>query len=184
MIKSNFLLFIMARLLPLFVLFVGFCYLTSCTKETDFPIKNVIVLMMENRSFDHYLGWLHESNSDIDGLTGKEYNSYNTQDPTSQKIYVNKHGYDISPSDPNHDIDSTTEQIFGYYAPYNETAKPNMSGFVQNAYESNLNTTTVMSMFTNANDSAPVLNSLALEYVLFDKWYASLPGPVSSKNKP
>jgi len=133
--------------------------------------------MGENRSFDHLLGWLHEEQPDIDGLTGDEWNALSTTDPNSQKLYVNKHGYDESPSDPNHDIDSTTEQIFGYLKPYNQTGIPKMNGFVQNAYENNLNYTTTMSMFTKDTSSAPIINHLALEYAVFDKWYASLPGP-------
>src|SRR4051812_46900394 len=28
------------------------------TQPSDCPIDTVVVLMMENRSFDHYLGWL------------------------------------------------------------------------------------------------------------------------------
>lgn len=34
------------------------------------PIEHVIVIMLENRSFDHMLGWLHDDISDIDGLKG------------------------------------------------------------------------------------------------------------------
>ena len=161
-------------LLAVFLLLCFVCY--DATAES--PIEHVIVLMMENRSFDHMLGWLHESNAEIDGLDGSEWNSLNSQDPTSPKIYVNKNGFDISPTDPNHDLNSTTEQIFGFYKPMNQPAIPRMNGFVQNSYESNLNTTTVMSMFTEDSDSAPVINTLAMNYAVFDRWYASIPGPV------
>lgn len=40
-----------------------------CTSNAS-PIKHVVVLMMENRSFDHLLGYLHLENPEIDGLTG------------------------------------------------------------------------------------------------------------------
>lgn len=52
--------------------------LTSRPKETAFQvakkslqkIKHVIVLMMENRSFDHLLGWMKEdTNKNVDGLS-------------------------------------------------------------------------------------------------------------------
>jgi phospholipase C len=33
-------------------------------------LKHIVVLMMENRSFDHMLGDLIKQNSAIDGLTG------------------------------------------------------------------------------------------------------------------
>jgi phospholipase C len=37
-------------------------------------LKHVVVLMMENRSFDHMLGALHAENPLISGLTGLESN--------------------------------------------------------------------------------------------------------------
>jgi phospholipase C len=41
---------------------------TSGNGDNATPIEHVIVLMMENRSFDHYLGWLHEGRPSIDGI--------------------------------------------------------------------------------------------------------------------
>src|SRR5258706_610921 len=38
------------------------------------PIKNIVVLMMENRSFDHMLGFLTPAQGSIDGLRGFETN--------------------------------------------------------------------------------------------------------------
>lgn len=140
--------------------------------------EHVVVLMMENRSFDHLLGWLHEDINEIEGLDGTQWNAVNVSDPQSLKVYVDKHGYDVSPSDPNHDIDSTTEQIYGWSKPYGQPGIPNMSGFVQNTAQSGLNISNPMSMFTRAPDSAPVINALAEEFVVFDHWYASVPGPV------
>ena len=37
-------------------------------------LKHIVVLMMENRSFDHMLGSLKAVNPKIDGLTGAEAN--------------------------------------------------------------------------------------------------------------
>ncbi len=38
-------------------------------------IRHIVVLMMENRSFDHMLGHLSlEGMADVNGLTGGEYN--------------------------------------------------------------------------------------------------------------
>jgi len=37
-------------------------------------LKHVVVLMMENRSFDHMLGGLRSLSPAIDGLTGQESN--------------------------------------------------------------------------------------------------------------
>ena len=38
-------------------------------------VKHLVVVMMENRSFDHMLGYLKiEGMPDVDGLTGNEFN--------------------------------------------------------------------------------------------------------------
>ena len=37
-------------------------------------LKHIVVLMMENRSFDHMLGSLHAMDARINGLTGNESN--------------------------------------------------------------------------------------------------------------
>ena len=39
----------------------------------DSKIKHFVVMMMENRAFDHFLGFLKRSNPDIDGLNGDEW---------------------------------------------------------------------------------------------------------------
>lgn len=43
---------------------------TVSSSPTASPIQHVVVLMMENRSFDHLLGWLHKECPELDGLTG------------------------------------------------------------------------------------------------------------------
>ncbi|MFL5867848.1 MAG: alkaline phosphatase family protein [Thermoleophilaceae bacterium] len=37
-------------------------------------LKHIVVLMMENRSFDHMLGYLGRENDDIEGLQEERYN--------------------------------------------------------------------------------------------------------------
>lgn len=44
-------------------------------------LKHVVVLRMENRSFDHMLGALHRKYPAIDGLTGNETNPDSTGVP-------------------------------------------------------------------------------------------------------
>jgi hypothetical protein len=39
-------------------------------------IEHVVVLMLENRSFDTMLGWLYPGRPDFDGLTGREANPW------------------------------------------------------------------------------------------------------------
>ena len=64
------------------ILFFIFEIITSTLTKRENPIKNVVVLMMENRSFDHMLGWMTKGgkygNPKVDGLTGKECNHVNS----------------------------------------------------------------------------------------------------------
>jgi phospholipase C len=50
---------------------------------------HIAPLQIENRAFDHMLGYLKRNNSEIRGLTGDEYNLENPWDANSKKIYVN-----------------------------------------------------------------------------------------------
>jgi phospholipase C len=51
--------------------------------ERSSKIKHIVVLMMENRSFDHLLGWLKQDrNSSIDGLSGNRKVPRNASDPS------------------------------------------------------------------------------------------------------
>ena len=43
-------------------------------------IEHVVVLMLENRSFDTMLGWLYPGRPDFDGLTGREANPWHRPD--------------------------------------------------------------------------------------------------------
>lgn len=53
------------------------------------PIKHVVVLMQENRAFDHVFGWsAANGGAQVNGLTGQEYNLLDPADPDSEKIFV------------------------------------------------------------------------------------------------
>lgn len=92
------------------------------------PIKHLLVLMMENRSFDHYLGWLKEQNPNIDGLTGKEYQCTVPDNTSSTCVYVSKNGYDVGPDDPDHSFGGTAQEIYGFSKPVEQEATPKMNG--------------------------------------------------------
>ena len=98
--------------------------------KIDGPIKTVVVLVMENRSFDHMLGWLKTLNEEIDGLTGKECNRKNTTIPDSDLVCVSNIAEFVDP-DPGHSFQAIREQIFGQ----NDTSEnpPPMNGFAQQA---------------------------------------------------
>ncbi|KAF2291640.1 hypothetical protein GH714_027773 [Hevea brasiliensis] len=126
---------------------------------------------MENRSFDHVLGWLKSTRPDIDGLTGTESNCISASDPKSPEIFVSDDAFFVD-WDPGHSFQAIREQIFGS----NETsAKPApMNGFAQQAESMTENKSrTVMSGFKPSR--LPVYTALANEFAVFDRWFASVP---------
>ncbi|XP_024534533.1 non-specific phospholipase C1 [Selaginella moellendorffii] len=140
-------------------------------KKISGPIKTVVVLVMENRSFDHMLGWLKKLNPEIDGLQGNESNPLSTTDPASRKIFVADTAEFVDP-DPGHSFQAITEQVFGS----NDTSAipPPMNGFAQQA-ESMVEgfSETVMKGFRP--ELVPVYTALAMEFAVFDRWFASTP---------
>jgi phospholipase C len=58
-------------------------------------VKHIVVLMMENRSFDHMLGYLTlDGMNDVDGLTGPDVNV--NLDPDGNKVPI--HAFDAEAS--------------------------------------------------------------------------------------
>uniref|UniRef100_A0A803PVE8 Non-specific phospholipase C1 n=1 Tax=Cannabis sativa TaxID=3483 RepID=A0A803PVE8_CANSA len=168
-----------SRRLPIITIF--FFYLLVCSQSLDVkfrkrhkikgPIKTVVVLVMENRSFDHVLGWLKSTRPDIDGLTGEESNRVLVTDPESPKVFVSDDALFVD-SDPGHSFQAIREQIFGS----NDTTAnpPRMNGFAQQAESQTPGMSkTVMSGFKPG--VLPVYTELANEFAIFDRWFASVP---------
>jgi phospholipase C len=130
--------------------------------------------MLENRSFDHMCGWLKKINPAIEGLTGKETNPFDTADPTKGHCTVGDTSPDIAAFDPDHSLTATSEKIFGKVGVGANPAP--MNGFYQ--FEDKLGhkpPADVMNMFLPVH--VPIISSLALDFALFDQWFASVPGP-------
>lgn len=138
-------------------------------------IQNLVVLMLENRSFDHMLGFLkyEDPTISINGLTGNETNF-----PAKElmpDVPVSKDAGDVQDlnPDPNHDFDDVTAQIFS-----NGITQPaDMKGFVRNYFEAcndPLHAENVMKCFTP--ETLPILSTLAKEYAVCDRWFSSIPG--------
>src|SRR5579862_2396420 len=145
-------------------------------------IQHIFVLMLENRSFDHMLGWSGIGGTDawsntptqINGLSGTESNSYNGVN------YPVTHGADnVMPVDPHHEFTDILCQLCGPGVPYPPAgAYPaiNDSGFVA-SYVASGGTSPAEIMKCYDPGQLPVLNALAQEFVMCDNWHASLPGP-------
>ena len=135
-------------------------------------LKHLVVLMMENRSFDHMLGALKAQDPRIDGLTGTESNPDTTGAPVKVQPLAKFQGQ-LDP-DPDHHFTAVDQQIFGDSNP----RVANMQGFVKNYFHQQgdvKHSQKIMYYFTP--DKLPVLTTLATEFAVFNGWFSSIPGP-------
>ncbi|KAK8713125.1 hypothetical protein V6N13_148350 [Hibiscus sabdariffa] len=144
--------------------------------SSSYPIKTIVVLVQENRSFDHMLGWFKSLNPEIDGVTGSESNPISTSDPDSPLIFFKANSEYVDP-DPGHSIQAIYEQVFGRPWTSDDPDPPHgptMNGFVQNArgMEKGM-AEAVMKGF--APDEVPVFKELASSFAVCDRWFASVP---------
>jgi phospholipase C len=157
-------------------------------------IKHIVVLMLENRSFDHMLGYLYaeqgnrsSSGQPFEGLSGEEPNPDSGGNgvtvfriaPTDQNAYF------MPGADPGEGYVATNMQLFGT-ATISSAQEPCNSGFVRD-FAQTLQWETregwsilpgtvarnIMGVFTP--DMLPVLSGLARGYAVCDHWYASAP---------
>ena len=136
-------------------------------------ISHVVVLMLENRSFDCMLGRLYPSGPDFDGLTGNEFNECNGTDiPVWKSPQMTPDVVCIPTPDPNELFVDMTDQIFG--EGNRPPAAATMGGFAQNYVKTPTNDPkSVMHGF--APEQVPVLSALAKGFGVCDRWHASAP---------
>ncbi|XP_043715292.1 non-specific phospholipase C4-like [Telopea speciosissima] len=148
----------------------------TTTTTYSYPIKTVVVLVQENRSFDHMLGWMKSLNPEINGVIGNESNPLSTTDPNSKRIYFGNKSEYVDP-DPGHSFQEIYEQVFGVaWSESNSGQKltPTMEGFAMQAEEKEKGTSeTVMNGFRP--DAVPVYKELVSEFAVCDRWFASNP---------
>ncbi|XP_075519285.1 non-specific phospholipase C3-like [Primulina tabacum] len=143
----------------------------------NYPIKTIVVLVQENRSFDHMLGWMKTLNSEIEGLTGTESNPLSSSDSNSNRLYYGDRSGYVEP-DPGHSYAATYEQIFG--VPWTEssaeshTLPPTMEGFAQQAESVQKGLANVV-MNGFRPDSLPVYKELVSQFAVCDRWFSSIP---------
>src|SRR4051812_14653675 len=70
-------------------------------------IQHLIVLMMENRSFDHMLGWLADT---PEGFAGMQENTYFNVDRDGNRVYASKGDQRSGPT-PDHSHAGALVQI-------------------------------------------------------------------------
>ena len=156
-------------------------------------VAHVVTLMLENRSFDHMLGFLYPGNKTptgqpFEGLTGTESNPDRTGTPVGVfRIEPNTpNAYFMPGADPGEGYVATNSQIFGNPNAPSPPITPGMSGFVTDfdytlgwegrekwSILAGTKASDIMGCFTPA--ALPVLSGLATGYAVCDHWFASAP---------
>jgi phospholipase C len=149
----------------------------------DNGIKHVFVLMLENRSFDHMLGFSEISGTDavtgkpttINGLTGNETNTL----ATGVKIKVVADAPDRLSSGPGHGFTDALEQFCGKGAVYPRGGPYppiTMGGFAQSFADQHASADAGTPMACFFPSTLPILSALAKEFCVCDNWFSSMPG--------
>jgi phospholipase C len=159
-------------------------------------VQHIVVLMLENRSFDHMLGYLYSAAGNIspsgqpfEGLTGSESNPDGNGNPVAvfQVEPTTPNAYYRPGADPGEGYMATNSQLFGHLTAPASPATPAMQGFVTDfaytlGWQSRERGWTILPG-TTANDimgcftpdALPVLSALARGYAVCDHWFSSAP---------
>jgi phospholipase C len=128
------------------------------------PIEHVVVLMLENQSFDRMTGLI----PGVDGVDVGKLRS-NPNSATGLPVVQNASSQARMDFDPPHDYDDVVSQIAGTGVP--------CSGFVD-AFIRNHSTgdpKEIMAFYDSG--TLPALENLAMSFVTCDRWFSSVPGP-------
>eukprot|EP01116_Phalansterium_solitarium_P012052 TRINITY_DN28005_c0_g1_i1.p1 TRINITY_DN28005_c0_g1~~TRINITY_DN28005_c0_g1_i1.p1 ORF type:complete len:486 (+),score=173.03 TRINITY_DN28005_c0_g1_i1:83-1540(+) len=132
------------------------------------PIKHFVVMMLENRGFDHRIGWLAQYGFPIDGLSGNESNPIDPANPQNGVCRVTDTQDPYNTPNAGHSFLATKREQFG-----SDTVSPGappMNGFAWNE-----NNCSVMESIP-VND-IPVSRELLSNFAVIDRWFSSFPGP-------
>lgn len=140
-------------------------------------IQHVVVLMLENRSFDHMVGFMQSASYAIDGLTGNEWNP---RDPAhidpSQEVKVSSDAGYILSYDPGHAYHDVNIQLFDNPNGPPPSSLPNAGFILSYSQQSHVTppiADTIMKCMSPT--TVPILTTLASEFALCDAWYSSVP---------
>jgi phospholipase C len=152
-------------------------------------IEHVVVLMLENRSFDNLLGWLYDPSNqppfnqpppaNFEGVSGKPLSNPGPSGPVPVGRGTVMTDPQPDPGEPYQDIycqlyNVTPVPPLGGVPP-DPPQPPGMLGFVNNYAQQKgvTNPSIIMNCFTPL--SVPVLSSLAYYYGVCDHWFAPIP---------
>jgi phospholipase C len=132
-------------------------------ETTTDPIKHVIVVMLENRSFDHMLGCLSQD-LELDGIVvPPRQNSDDQNNIYSQVLGASP----VIRFDPHHELEHVQEQLQGGNLGFvKDFARAYPASGIPDRAEILL-----------CQTELPALHTLARGFTVCDHWFASVPGP-------
>jgi phospholipase C len=144
-------------------------------------IEHIVVLMLENRSFDCMLGQLYPASSVFDGLVGTEFNLDKAGKPISVWSLpgTDRETLSIPEPDPGELWTDINTQLFEVAGGPSNGQIPSMGGFAKNYANQNAEPSetyvpaNVMHYF--APDQVPIISQLARQFAVSDRWFASAP---------
>lgn len=146
-------------------------------------IKHVFVLMLENRSFDHMLGFSAITGLDAVTETPTRINAPPAGSSNSwrgKSFPASTPAVDPMRVDPYHEFTDVLEHLCGEAAVYplgGPYPPINNSGFVSNFVEDAKSASPGDVMQGFPPGGLPVLSALAREFAVCDCWFCSMPGP-------
>ena len=155
-------------------------------------IRHIVVVMLENRSFDNMCGWLYRdgpapsqflpassATKPYDGLRQGLFNPVNeswfaNQTGETYPIFPKSNATNMPNPDPEEDYPNVNYQLFGPDAPSQNPRFSNL-GFVINYAKTTGSNIPVQIMEPFGPEQLPVLSALARNFAICDAWFSSVP---------
>lgn len=133
------------------------------------PIKHVVLLMMENHSFDQMLGCLKDDYPDLDGIDVNSPTPRFNLDLQGNKVFQIPTDVQQVELDPKHECRYVLQQIENGNSGFVTDFQMNVKGNQQSDRQ------LVMSYYLSGRLQA--LHGLGRNFTICDHWFSSLPGP-------
>lgn len=166
----------------------------SSVQNMKNKIKNVVVLVMENRSLDNLLGGQKTRGLDNPINSGPFCNPMNLTNPSAGQACSQASDYDSVIDDPDHAIYGNNIEFYGTFHPDQAAItsgilQPQMQGFAHEeirSYQSSEKNHTflaqqVMNYYTE--EQVSVLTALTKNFVTFNHWHSDIPGVSTTPQK-
>ena len=148
-------------------------------------IKNVVWIILENRSFDNILGGVTRPGFDNPINNGPYTNPQNLTNPSLPTWSTGTKDFDSILNDPDHSITGNNFEFYGSFSPNNDAIAngsllPALEGFVEKQLISyptlapDVAAKQVMNYY--AESDIPTLMDVVDEFTTFNYWHSCIPG--------